>query len=340
MAAAQGVLHFISQNQIMRHSYGLQDLFIQDAWLTIGSYDGVHLGHQQIISQITAGARQAGAPAVVLTFFPHPAMVLCGPRDSFYLTLPEEKASLLGQMGVDEVITYPFNRDVSETEPETFIAMLARHLGFRHLWVGYDFALGKDRKGDVATLRTLGEQFNFEVHAIEAFQLDGEVVSSSRVRRAIGASKITAANRLLGHRFTIRGKVIPGDGRGSTIGIPTANLEIAQERAVPGPGVYVCLVEVAGKTYPAVTNIGVRPTFEDSPVAPRIETHILDFSGDIYGAEISLAFVDFLRPEQKFGGVDELVIQIRADISRGREILESHGSTRLAPRDQENQTNH
>ncbi|MBN2044273.1 MAG: bifunctional riboflavin kinase/FAD synthetase [Anaerolineales bacterium] len=305
----------------MRHSYGLQDLFIQNAWLTIGSYDGVHLGHQQIIHQITAGAHQAGAPAVVLTFFPHPAIVLRGPRDSFYLTLPEEKAELLGEMGVDEVITYPFSRQTSETEPEDFIRMLITHLGFSHLWVGYDFALGKDRKGDVETLISIGEKYGFVVHVIEAYQQDGEVVSSSRVRQAVEAGRIMAANRLLGNRFTIRGKVIPGDGRGSTIGIPTANLAVARERAVPGPGVYVCLATVEGETYPAVTNIGVRPTFEDAPVAPRIETHILDFSGDIYGSEISLAFVDFLRPEQKFSGVDQLVAQIRADIAQGREIL-------------------
>jgi len=311
----------------MRHSYGLQDLIINNAWLTIGSYDGVHLGHQQIINQITAGAHQAGSPAVVLTFYPHPSMVLRGPRDAFYLTLPEEKAKLLGKMGVDEVITHPFSREIAETEPEDFIKTLVTHLDFKHLWVGYDFALGKDREGDITFLTKLGGQYGFEVHVIEAFEAEGGVVHSSRIRRAIEAGEITAANRLLGHQFTIYGKVIPGDGRGSTIGIPTANLHIAQERAVPGPGVYVCLAEVNGKTYPAVTNIGVRPTFEDTPVAPRIEAHILDFSGDIYGTEISLSFVDFLRPEQKFSGVEELVTQIRVDIARGRKILQNNHLT-------------
>ncbi len=321
----------------MRHSYGLQDILIQNAWLTIGSYDGVHLGHQQIIEQITAGAHQAGAPAVVLTFYPHPSTVLRRAHNAFYLTLPEEKAKLLGEMGVDEVITHPFSREIAETEPENFIRQLAVHLGIRHLWVGYDFALGKDRKGDVAFLTELGVRLGFKVHVIEAYKLDGEIVSSSRVRRAVEERDITAANRLLGHYFTISGTVIPGDGRGATIGIPTANLQVAQERAVPGAGVYVCLAEVDGKTYPAVTNIGVRPTFEDTPVAPRIETHILDFSANIYDKQISLSFVDFLRPEQKFSGVDELVAQIRADIEKGRGILENQGSGTQAPSDQDNQ---
>ncbi|MFN2144832.1 MAG: bifunctional riboflavin kinase/FAD synthetase [Anaerolineales bacterium] len=310
----------------MRHSYGLQDILIQNAWLTIGSYDGVHLGHQQIIKQITAGAHQVGAPAVVLTFFPHPSTVLRKAKNAFYLTLPEEKARLLGEMGVDEVITHPFNHEVAETEPEDFIKQLSTHLGIRHLWVGYDFALGKDRRGDVPFLTELGKQFGFEVHVIEAFKLDGEIVSSSRVRKAVEDRDILTANRLLGHPFAVSGTVIPGDGRGATIGIPTANLQIAEERAVPGSGVYACLAEVDGQTYPAVTNIGVRPTFEETSVPPRIETHILDFSENIYGEEISLAFVDFLRPEQKFSGVDELVTQIKADIEKGREILENQGS--------------
>jgi riboflavin kinase/FMN adenylyltransferase len=307
----------------MRHSYGLQDLFIQNAWLTIGSYDGVHLGHQQIINQITAGAHQVGAPAVVLTFYPHPSVVLHGPKNSFNLTLPEEKAQLLGKMGVDEVITHPFSHEIAATEPEDFIKKLVTHLDIKHLWVGYDFAFGKDRKGNPEFLAELSEKYGFRLHVIEAFEAGGDVVHSSRIRRAIEAGEITTANYLLGHQFTIHGKVIPGDGRGSTIGIPTANLEIAQERAVPAAGVYVCLAGVAGKTYPAVTNIGMRPTFEKTPVAPRIETHILDFSGDIYGTQISLAFVDFLRPEQKFNSVDELVAQIRADIEKGREILKN-----------------
>jgi riboflavin kinase/FMN adenylyltransferase len=305
----------------MQHSYGLKDIHIRDTWLTIGSYDGVHLGHQQIIKQITAGAHSAGAPVVVLTFFPHPKVVLRGPRDAFYLTLPEEKAEVLGEMDVDLVVTHPFDREVAAMEPEDFIRKLHDHLGFKHLWVGYDFALGKDRKGDVPALKVLGEQFGFAVDTIEAFELNGAPVSSSRVRRALEECRLDDANRLLGRDFRIHGTVIHGDGRGKTIGVPTANLEIDQSRAVPCAGVYACRVILGDQRYPAVTNIGVRPTFEDTPVAPRVETHILDFDRDLYGEEIGLEFVAFLRPERKFDGIESLVAQIHADIEKGREIL-------------------
>lgn len=305
----------------MQHSYGLQDIHIQNAWLTIGSYDGVHLGHQQIINQVTAGAHASGAPAVVLTFYPHPMVVLRGPRESFYLTLPEEKAELLGGMGVDLVVTHPFNKDVAAMEPEEFIRKLQSHLGFTHLYVGYDFALGHNRKGDVPYLTRLGEQLGYRVHTIDAFELDGAPVSSSRVRRALDTGDVTEANRLLGREFRLMGTVIPGDGRGKQIGVPTANLEISLEQAVPGPGVYACRVTWEGKRYPAVTNIGVRPTFEDAPVAPRVETHVLDFEHDLYSQQIGLEFTAFLRPERKFDGIESLVAQIRVDIEKGREIL-------------------
>ena len=305
----------------MQHSYGLQNIHIQNAWLTIGSYDGVHLGHQQIINQITAGAHSSGAPAVVLTFYPHPMVVLRGPRESFYLTMPDDKAEILGGMGVDLVVTHPFDKEVAALEPEEFIRKLQSHLDFKHLYVGYDFALGHNRKGDVPYLTRLGEKLGYQVHTVEAFELDGAPVSSSRVRRALDTGDITEANRLLGREFSLMGTVILGDGRGKQIGVPTANLEISREQAVPGPGVYACRVTWQGRRYPAVTNIGVRPTFEDTPVPPRVETHILDFDRDLYSQQISLEFTAFLRPERKFDGIESLVAQIRADIEKGREIL-------------------
>lgn len=305
----------------MQHTYGLDDVSIQNAWLTIGSYDGVHRGHQQIIADITSGAHTAGSPAVVLTFSPHPVEVLRGKRDAFYLTLPEEKANILGEMGVDLVVTHPFTKEVAASEPEDFIRYLQDHLGFTSLWVGYDFALGRDRKGDVSMLSELGDRLGFQVEVVEAYLLDGEPVSSSRVRLALEAKDIDQVNRLLGRRYRLTGSVVPGDGRGKSIGIPTANLQIDQKKAVPGPGVYACFANVRGERYSAVTNIGVRPTFEDTPVAARVETHILDFDHDLYGQEVSLEFVVFLRPEKKFDGIESLVAQIHTDIETGREIL-------------------
>jgi riboflavin kinase/FMN adenylyltransferase len=305
----------------MQHTYGLDDVHIQGAWLTIGSYDGVHLGHQQIISDITSSAHSVGAPAVVLTFFPHPMEVLRGRRDAFYLTLPEEKAAILGEMGVDLVVTHPFTKEVAASEPEEFIRYLQDHLGFTRLWVGYDFALGRDRKGDVSRLRVLGSEFGFQVEVVDAYLQAGEPVSSSRVRLALEENDIDLANRLLGRRYRLSGAVVPGDGRGKSIGVPTANLQIDQKKAVPGPGVYACYAISQGERYPAVTNIGVRPTFEDGPVAARVETHILDFDHDLYGQEVGLEFAAFLRPERKFDGIESLVAQIQTDIETGRQIL-------------------
>jgi len=305
----------------MQHFYRIQDVHLQNSWITIGSFDGVHLGHQQIIKQITAGAHQAGVPAVVLTFYPHPSVVLRGPRSSFYLTMPEEKAALLGSLGVDVVITHPFDRQVAATSPRDFIQTLHQHVQFQQLWVGYDFALGRDRSGDIPHLRTLGEEFGYQVQVVGVVQEEGETVSSSRIRRHLEAGEIDTANDLLGRPFAITGKVIPGDGRGKTIGVPTANIETSPERAIPQAGVYACRAIWNGKAYPAVTNVGVRPTFETEPVPARVEAHIMDFSHDLYGDEITLEFIARLRPERRFENIDALVAQIQQDIADGRRIL-------------------
>jgi riboflavin kinase/FMN adenylyltransferase len=305
----------------MQHSFGLQDIQLQDTWLTIGSFDGVHLGHQKIIQKITAGAHREGAPAVVLTFYPHPSVVLRGPRNAFYLTMPEEKADVLTAMGIDLVVTYPFTYEVAGMTPRDFIQTLHKHLGFKRLMVGYDFALGRNRAGNVLRLKELGEEFGYQVKVVEAVKLDGEVVSSSRVRSHLEAGELASATQLLGRPFSLTGKVIPGDGRGKQIGVPTANLATHQERAVPAAGVYACRVHREGKVFPAVTNIGVRPTFETDPVQPRVETHILDFSKELYGEELRLDFIARLRAERRFESIEALVAQIHQDIAVGREIL-------------------
>jgi riboflavin kinase/FMN adenylyltransferase len=305
----------------MQHIYGLQDVHVQDAWLTIGSFDGVHLGHQQIINQITAGAHAMGAPAVVLTFHPHPSVVLRGPRESFYLTTKEDKATLLGDFGVDIVITHPFNEEVALINARDFVDQLHDHLNIHQLRVGHDFALGHNREGNVTVLKGFGDELGFSVKAIDAFRMDGEVVSSSRVRRLIEAGRVEQAAELLGRPYSLHGIVERGDGRGRSIGIPTANLAIPKEQAVPGAGVYAVQVILRGKTYQAVSNVGVRPTFETELVAPRVEAYILDFDEDIYGEEIELIFLAHLRDEQRFPNADALVAQIHADITHAREIF-------------------
>ena len=311
----------------MSQSYRLQDLSIQDAWLTIGSFDGVHLGHQKIIHQITSGAHAAGVPAVVLTFYPHPSVVLRGMQNSFYLTLPERKTELLTEMGVDYVVIHPFDRQVASIEPHIFIETLHRHLGFSQLLVGYDFALGKNRSGNVPRLKQLGNDFGYNLQVVDAFQIGGEVVSSSRIRKVLEKCQIDKVTELLGRHYSIHGTVIHGDGRGSQIGIPTANLDVNHEQAIPGAGVYACFVRWQGGKYPAVTNIGVRPTFETELVSPRVETHIMDFSRVLYGQELELEFVAYLRSEKRFESIDALISQIHQDMATGREILASIGKS-------------
>lgn len=310
----------------MQHFASLHDVNIQGAWLTIGSFDGVHLGHQKILKALTAGAEQSGAPAVVLTFFPHPSVVLRGQRESFYLNTPEEKAALLGEYGITAAITHPFNEDVSQISAADFATKLKEHLGFEQLLIGYDFALGHNREGNAAWLQDAGQKMGFEVQEIPPVEMEGELVSSSLIRRALGEGDIEKVNRLLGRAFSLQGEVENGAGRGRTIGIPTANLAVWPERAAPGSGVYVCRAQVGSEQHSAVVNIGVRPTFEEVD-APSVEAHILDFEGDIYGHNVRLEFFQRLRSEMRFESADKLVAQIHADIIQAREILAKEGQS-------------
>jgi riboflavin kinase/FMN adenylyltransferase len=305
----------------MRHFRTLEGLSLKDTWLTVGTFDGVHRGHQEIVSQLAAGAHLLGYPAVVLTFYPHPAVVLGKRSDPFYLTTPEERADLLGEFGADIVITQPFDRQLASTTALDFISGLHRQLGMRHLVIGQGFALGKDRQGNAARLAELGTEFGYTVEEFSPIQMDGSIVSSSRIRAALADGDLDQVARLLGRPFAVTGRVVPGDGRGHTIGIPTANLDLWAERAIPKAGVYVSQATVNGKVWGAVTNVGVRPTFEVQPVPPRVETHLLDFKADLYGEEMRLSFLARLRDEQRFSDIQALVTQIQSDILAARQVL-------------------
>ena len=305
----------------MQHYRSLEPLHLENTWLTIGSFDGVHRGHQQIIRKLTAGAHAQDASAVVLTFYPHPAEVVKGRQFPFYLTSPEEKARLLGDLGVDVVITHPFNRQVMQTPARTFMERLHRHLGMRHLIVGHDFALGRGRGGDYNALRRLGAELGYTIEQIPPFEVDGQTVSSTRIRFLLGAGEVEAAAALLGRPFDVSGTVVYGEQRGRTLGFPTANLEVWPMRVIPATGVYVCRTTVNGTPFGAVTNIGVRPTFEADPVPPRVEAHLLDFEGDLYGQSLTLEFLACLRGERRFDSVDALVAQIHRDVAAARKIL-------------------
>jgi len=305
----------------MQHFWSVDGLRLPRSWIAIGTFDGIHLGHQAIIRELVDGARRVGIPSVVITFHPHPAVVLKKRTYSFYLTHPEEQAGLLGELGVDVVVSYPFTLQVAEMSAREFVTHLHSHLCFQRLIVGLDFALGKGREGNVATLSRLGEEYGFAVQTVMPVMNGGEVISSSQIRISLAEGDVDRVARFLGRPYRLSGTVVPGDGRGRLIGIPTANIDVWEEQALPKAGVYICSTHALGQKWSSVANVGYRPTFESTPVRPRVEAHLLDFWQNLYGETISLDFVQRLRDEQKFDSVEKLVTQIHRDIAKTRQVL-------------------
>lgn len=299
----------------------LDGVNLQHVWLTIGSFDGVHLGHQALIRDLSSSAHSGGALAVVLTFHPHPSVVLRGRQGAFYLTTTDERATLLSELGTDVVITHPFTIEVARTSARDFIAYLKSHLAFQQLWVGHDFALGRGREGNVDTLKLLGEEFDYQLHIVQPVKFSGQIISSSQIRSLLLEGNIELPKQLLGKPYRLSGLVVQGDGRGRRIGIPTANLETGNDKLVPGAGVYACRVEIDDNQWPAAVNIGVRPTFDGPDQLTHVEAHLLDYSGDLYGQHLRVDFISRLRGEQRFPNVQELITQVQRDIERTREIV-------------------
>ena len=305
----------------MLHLHSLEDLSLQKTWLTIGIFDGVHCGHQEIIRHLTAGAKRANAAALVISFYPHPAAVLGKRKNVKYLSLPDEKAELLEKLGVDVFLGHPFGQEIAPLSAKEFMVRIEKRVQLKKMLIGYDFALGKDRQGDAEYLTALGEKSGYAVQTFEPLLSEGAAISSSRVRDALADGHVRDAHHLLGHPYTLCGSVIHGDGRGRKINIPTANIEIKAEKITPKNGVYATWAILQGKKHPAVTNIGIRPTFTPDKERANIETHILGFSKNIYGEELKLELVERLRDEKKFSSVNELLQQIHADIEKAQEIL-------------------
>jgi riboflavin kinase/FMN adenylyltransferase len=299
----------------------------QGAWITIGSFDGVHIGHQQIIKTLQDGAIKNKTSSIVVTFFPHPAKVLRTFPEPFYLSTPEEKDSALTKLGLSSVLTIRFNQLIAGLTAHDFIKILHNQLKFSCLLIGYDFKLGANREGDIHRLREIGEELGYCVRAIEPLQATSLVVSSSLIRKLISEGDISTANTMLGRPYPISGAIVHGDGRGKHIGIPTANIEPWSEKLIPKTGVYAALAELNGSHYQSVVNIGNRPTFYSTPSQQTIEVHLLDFSKDIYGSWLCLNFVKRIRDEVKFNSAEDLMLQIRKDIKDSREVL-VHATTK------------
>ncbi len=306
----------------MQHFQSLDPLHLQDAWITIGSFDGVHLGHQKIVNQLTRQAHAQQHTAVVVTFFPHPAVVLGKGANVGYLTTPEERAELLGELDVDVVVTLPFTRELASFSANEFMQRLVDHLGVRHLLVGYDFALGRGREGNVERLREIGQSLGYTLDVHHPVEADHTPISSSHIRKLIRAGEVQAAANLLGRNYKVTGTVVHGDGRGKALGFPTANLDYWNERVMPANGVYVTWIWIDGIRYPSVSNFGLRPTFDQVPETPLLEGYIIDYAGDLYGKTVELEFITYLRPELKFDSVADLIEQMHRDTQKSLEVLQ------------------
>ena len=287
-------------------------------FLAIGVFDGVHLGHQAVICRALSGARQAGGNAVVVTFDPHPVRVLRPDQAPRLLTSTAHKLRLIRDLGVTRQLIIHFDRAFAATDPADFIRALAAACHpLSEICVGFEWSFGKGRAGNLALLERLGAEMGFAEVGVPAVQIDGEIVSSTLIRRAVEAGDLERAARLLGRPFTILGTVITGDRLGRTIGFPTANLSAHNEQYPPN-GVYAVEVLRGAKTLRGVANIGVRPTIANASGERVLEVHLFDFNADIYGEDLEMTFSKFLRPEQKFAGLDALKTQIARDVQAAR----------------------
>lgn len=296
----------------------------QPTLLTIGKFDGVHRAHQELICGLVTHARELDAQSAVLTFDPHPDEVLRPERQLRYLTTINERAALLGELGVDVMIVLPFTSGTAQLSAEQFMQMLCDHLALRELWVGPDFRLGYKALGTVPVLREIGQRLGYTVHPIEQWTLDGEVVSSTAIRILLAAGQVVDVRHYLGRPFSVQGEVVQGDQRGRTIGVPTANVAVPPNHVLPADGVYVSRVRLldSARELGAVTNVGVRPTF--GTLGRTVEAHLFDFSEDIYGRAVRVTFLERLRGEQKFSDLDALVAQIQRDAEQARSWLVQH----------------
>ena len=288
--------------------------------LTIGGFDGVHRGHQRVIKQLLAQASAKDLRPAALTFFPLPRQVLRPPQPRYYLTSPEKRARLLHDLGIELVITHPFTLETSAIRAADFVDLLVAHLNIREIWVGPDFALGYQRKGDVDFMRQQGAEKGFEVNTVDFYRASDTIISSSRIRQLVREGAVQEAQHLLGRPYRLPGRVVLGDQRGRLLGFPTANLETWEEQILPGNGIYAGLAILETGQVPAAINIGKRPTVT-AGIRQTVEAHLLDFNDDLYGQEIALDFVARIRNEKQFSSPAELSAQVAQDVADTRRIL-------------------
>ena len=288
---------------------------------SIGNYDGVHLGHRAILDAVVDDARKRQAAAMLLSFEPHPLEIVAPERRPRRLQTRRQQIAALEECGLSDFVLVRFTPEIARLSGETFFAdVLAPRLDVRSIHVGANFRFGHERSGDVALLRAIGARRGFEVHGVEPVRMDGAVVSSSRIRTAVEEGEVEDAARWLGRPFAVDGEIVRGEGRGRTIGFPTANLALASE-LVPLPGVYVTEALVLAGRFAGLTNVGHRPTFGDGELT--VETHLLDFADDLYGERLELRFLARIRDEMRFDSASDLADQIARDRAAAESYLQN-----------------
>ncbi|MGQ9818314.1 MAG: riboflavin biosynthesis protein RibF [Candidatus Kapaibacteriales bacterium] len=294
--------------------------------ITAGTFDGVHLGHQKIILRINEIARQIGGKSMIITFDPHPQIVLKKKNlePIKLLTTLDERIKLFERNAIDELLVINFTEKFALTPARVYVEeILFNKIGFQKILVGFDHLFGKDREGNINLLQTLSMELGFEVEQISAFILEEIVISSTKIRNALFVNNIELANKLLGYDYFIDGVVVRGDGRGKKLGFPTANIQFDNEyKLVPSNGVYLVYTILGDKKYFGMANLGVRPTFETSQ-RKTLEVYFFDFQEDLYGTNLSLFFKKFIRPEMKFNSIDDLLIQLKNDEKICRSLISS-----------------
>lgn len=287
--------------------------------LSIGIFDGVHLGHQRLLSYLKQEAESKGCLSGVVTFKTHPESVLSPGTTIPWLVQLEDRIALIREIGIDIIAVLSFTPELSRLSAREFVQILKNSLRMCGLIVGPDFALGRNREGNIESLRALGRELGYSVEVFPPITLDGTVISSSTIRQLLLQGDIRRVEKLVGRRFTIKGQIVTGDRRGRRLGFPTANLQIEPDQALPADGVYATIAYIDGQPLLAVTNIGVRPTFGGDK--RLVETHVLDYDGNLLGQQLKIEFLERIREERRFATAEDLKAQINRDIEKARKIL-------------------
>lgn len=294
----------------------------QNSVITLGTFDGFHLGHQQIVDTVVQKSRQSAGRSFLITFDPHPRKVIPGRNDVKILSTLDEKVVVLEQLGMENLFVINFTTEFSRQSPDEFVEKyLVKGIGLREVVIGYDHHFGKSRDGNFELLQKLGSKYDFSVTLIPEYSVDGETISSTKIRKALLAGDVSKAGKMLGRHYSFKGTIVHGDGRGRQLGFPTANLSIDNEdKLIPAKGIYAAECVVENEKHFGLLSLGSRPTFhEDGKVIP--EFYIFDFDKDIYDEVMQVNMVEKIRDEEKFNSIDELIIRMKKDEEVGRKIL-------------------